>query len=98
LLAFWVNFPSKLAPGGRPSSSFETSYSVDYNLSGGGANNQVPQPYSTAPFLLHTPTEPPSRLDPSLDLVNWGITLKSRTPRKTWAADQPPQQSPRNFY
>lgn len=70
----------------RPRSSFETSYSTDFSTS------YAPQP-AASPFLLHTPTEPPSRLDPSLeisrDLSNWGMTMKSssRTPRKTWMAD-----------
>uniref|UniRef100_A0A915IMI5 CKK domain-containing protein n=1 Tax=Romanomermis culicivorax TaxID=13658 RepID=A0A915IMI5_ROMCU len=46
---------------------------------------------STKSFRLHTPTQPPSRLDPCLELNNetsssYGMTYKSstRTPRKTW--------------
>lgn len=83
--------PARFSTGSRPKSSFETSYSVDFASS--VAEPQAAAP-TMGPFHLHTPTEPPSRLDPSLelsrDLSCWGMTLKSsgRTPRKTWGAEQ----------
>jgi hypothetical protein len=54
------------------------------------------QPQSAGQFRLHTDNEPPSRLDPSLELnrnlTNWGMTYKTpslprQTPRRTWDSE-----------